>query len=110
MNIETIGILSILFVFINIVLFKYGRKILSKSGFRISLFLLYSFSIIIAGLYLYRFGMFGHLDYIDGISHRPDRPAAIVRPVPPKFESQPSQVWDNAKQEHRNNVESFSKP
>lgn len=110
MNVETILLLVAVFLTLNFLLFKYGRAILEKSCFRKVLLVFYLASILTAGIICYRFGLFGHLEYIDGVFYKPERPASVQKPIPPKFETEPSQVFENAKKEHRDNIDNFQKP
>lgn len=110
MNIETLAIFVAIFIIINILFIKYGKKILNKFYFR-TFFLFYLIVAVVVGIYLYRFGFFGHIDYVDGKLHQPERAKSIPKPVAPKFESQPShKIWEDAKREHQDNLNNFSKP
>lgn len=73
--------------------------------------LLWFIIFIVIAIYLYRFKLFGHLEFVDGLIHQPTRSLTVPHKVePPHFDSQKQEVWKDAKTEFRHSVENLSKP
>lgn len=110
MNIESVIFLAFIVAVMDFLIIKYGRRFFKKFYWRI--FLTFNFIVgIFIGIFIYRAGFLGHMDYIDGKLHRPERVTSIPKPVAPNFDNQQErQIWEDSKKEFRNSVNSFDKP